>query len=198
MHLVATIPRSGTWYATYVLSCYTQLLAGYPIDLARMIKEQNNEMKDIVVCHRCGTKQKPFKIFGYNWGDEVYKQTPTSQCFIYRKKEAQIESYWKHLQDADHIETGSKEKFFQRASECYDNMISSWEGIDCLKITYEEIQEDPLFNFAKIINNMGKIPNEKKLIEAIEICKLENIKKAEIEAGTTLAKDVKRKHHATT
>jgi hypothetical protein len=203
MNLIATIPRSGTWYITAVLNCYSALVRGELPILKDMIKQGvSNQVGDIIICHMehpLSENVEKYPLHGYNWGNQAYKDVKfDSVTFVVREFNSQVESYWKHTRDHKQDFPSDRDEFYSAAVACYHKMLDSYINNPCIgRITYEDLIEQPLITIYAMLIDMGKKVDTESLEMAIRLCTKENIKKAELESGKTLANDVNRNSHIT-
>lgn len=102
-------------------------------------------------------------------------------------------SFAKHLKqnmDMTVAMMGSKEALLKLPTDCitawlgsWSSSVKSWEGELSLRVRYEDLQEDAIGWFRKVVQHVGWELDEERLKLAVELCKLDKLKEQENKNG---------------
>ncbi len=195
--LIATLPKSGTWYVSMVLAAYKNgSIEDLIVNNAPMWKGKIGD-GIYMVGHADGTVVSgAYCLDGYTWLNKQI-HNPTNTFYIHRNPTDHLVSYHRHLQTHTHSEEAKLgalplEEFIEKHGlYSYVNHMNS--HMYSTKIKYESLIKHPEIHFTQMITTID--PDHKidvdALLRAIECCSKENIRGIEKRHNLSLGRDQK-------
>lgn len=196
INLIATIPRSGTWYTISTIFCYTLIVSGRATNLREQLKQALSEgtaapkIGEFWVMHAAhpnselGVLPNPH----YNNFGELQSLDVKKTVLIVRDKPSQQKSHWTQSIKAGRISSEiTFEEFSKSASLSYDAVLCSHQENGSLIVKTEDLVAEPFVQFKRLIDHCVEFTDSSALEASIKLTTKENLIEIEKEIGKSIA-----------